>query len=991
MTLSAQRDLVMQSLALTDTSYSKSSSYSAFAGLAANASYGAEGMSVSYGINVSASDATSQSQTMAVNHAQTAVNGTGFVSLTSGRDTNLYGAEVSGGGIAAQVARNLNIVSDQDTETQSAAQTSWSFSATVGYGTASLSASYAKGDAYGNYASVTTTSGLFAGSSGYAVTVGGTTTLTAAALASSADASKNSLVTGALVTQNLTNSMNWKASYWGFSFSASNTGVSGIQPGLSQKQSGSSSGIAQATIAPGAVTILNAALQKSLTGKTPDQVIGALNRSATAQNKAANTLPGGLLQTLQNQADRSNALMAASSSTAKLVGDVSSMLKTSADRTVAALGPKEQNGTITPEEQQQLDAARLQASLWGEDGAARILVHGATQGVLAWLGGGFSLDAGLRGAGGAVFAAVLAPLLTKEAQKLLDGAGLGDPQTRAVLANLIGELAVTGIGSAFGNMGAVTAASVTINNYLTHKQMQELTDKLYEIGESCQIQLLCAERNAAATAEVLSYYSGLSVQNDNNLIQTCTSGSPADCQAAINDLTYFVQQQQAFFSSFGASQFNLPQAIGFGDAALLNALNAFNNSNNQGQNGPVIQDPKAFALRYMYEYNQYVAAFSATTSIMDAVAKVISAAPLAPELVSACATVASLSCATAVSQAVAMGDNIGKDLMQAAFGSSAQSPLTTALIAAGMSQEDAVKTMFLVNTGVVAVTLGQVGYQFASTGVANTAEEVAALNKTMADTGPNMAVSAGGPRYVASDVPVSGTTVQLTKDVTLSDGTVLPAGSLVTQVENGYKIVAADGTTSTIVTQALPGQILALGSSVPKNLTVLDLSQLSDSALDVSALRGILGPYVQGGRTADISVFAGSITDSAGDTLNYLSVSGQSWKGPGTATPIQVTIGNVDYNVLTADSGDMPAVTMPNRTNFNDAEQKFFSFLQSSGFQNQYGGQPLDIAIAVQNTSQTSIGMCPGCTTNAVTLATSNPWWIFTVYQGSTLLGKMKP
>ena len=403
-TLSAQRDLVMQSLALTDTSYSKSSSYSAFAGLAANASYGAEGMSVSYGINVSASDATSQSQTMAVNHAQTAVSGTGFVSLTSGRDTNLYGAEVSGGGIAAQVARNLNIVSDQDTESQSAAQTSWSFSATVGYGTASLSASYAKGDAYGNYASVTTTSGLFAGSSGYAVTVGGTTTLTAAALASSADASKNSLVTGALVTQNLTNSMNWKASYWGFSFSASNTGVSGIQPGLSQKQSGSSSGIAQATIAPGTVTILNAALQKSLTGKTPDQVIAALNRSATAQNKAANTLPGGLLQTLQNQADRSNALMAASSSTAKLVGDVSSMLKTSADQTVAALGPKEQNGTITPEEQQQLDAARLQASLWGEDGAARILVHGATQGVLAWLGGGFSLDAGLRGAGGAMAA-----------------------------------------------------------------------------------------------------------------------------------------------------------------------------------------------------------------------------------------------------------------------------------------------------------------------------------------------------------------------------------------------------------------------------------------------------------------------------------------------------------------------------------------------------------------------------------------------------------
>ena len=235
-TLSAQRDLVIQSLALTDTSYSKSSSWSAFAGLDANVSYGADGFSAKWGINVSASDTTTQSKSIAVNHAQTTVSGANWVTLASGRDTNLYGAEVSGGGITAQVARNLNIVSDQDTETQTASLTSWSFSATIGlYGSpSSLSASYAKGDAYGNYASVTTTSGLFAGSSGYAVTVGGTTTLTAAALGSTASASQNSLTTGALVTQNLTNSMNWKASYWGFSFSASNRrhgrGAAGAQP-----------------------------------------------------------------------------------------------------------------------------------------------------------------------------------------------------------------------------------------------------------------------------------------------------------------------------------------------------------------------------------------------------------------------------------------------------------------------------------------------------------------------------------------------------------------------------------------------------------------------------------------------------------------------------------------------------------------------------------------------------------------------------------------
>ena len=266
---------------------------------------------------------------------------------------------------------------------------------------------------------MTTTSGLFAGGGGYAVTVGGTTTLTGAALASTADASKNMLTTGALVTKDLTNSMSWKASYWGFSASVSTAGTGGVQPGLSQKTGGSSTGLAQATIAPGTVTIVNASLQKSLTGKTPDQVIAALNRSAAALNKAADKLPGTIAQTLQNQADRSNAMTAASSSTAKLVGDVATMFRDAAIKTIADTNAKKQNGTFKPEDQETIDAALAQLKLWDEGGEARALLHGATQGVLAWIGGGYSIDAGLRGAGGAIVASYLGPLAAQQAQKLL--------------------------------------------------------------------------------------------------------------------------------------------------------------------------------------------------------------------------------------------------------------------------------------------------------------------------------------------------------------------------------------------------------------------------------------------------------------------------------------------------------------------------------------------------------------------------------------------
>ena len=111
---------------------------------------------------------------------------------------------------------------------------------------------------------------------------------------------------------------------------------------------------------------------------------------------------------------------------------------------------------------------------------------------MAWIGGGYSLDAGLRGAGGAILASYLAPQAAQQARKLLKEAGLdSDPQTTATLAKFIGELAVTGMGAALGNAGAVTAASVYMNNYLKHKirkpgdkdELQELTDKLREAGD----------------------------------------------------------------------------------------------------------------------------------------------------------------------------------------------------------------------------------------------------------------------------------------------------------------------------------------------------------------------------------------------------------------------------------------------------------------------------------------------------------------------------
>ena len=88
-------------------------------------------------------------------------------------------------------------------------------------------------------------------------------------------------------------------------------------------------------------------------------------------------------------------------------------------------------------------------------------LHGATQGALASLGGGYSLDAGLRGAGGAIITASLGTLVANKVQKLLNEAGLGDGSpTTGQLASLIAEVAITGFASSLGNLSALTAASV---------------------------------------------------------------------------------------------------------------------------------------------------------------------------------------------------------------------------------------------------------------------------------------------------------------------------------------------------------------------------------------------------------------------------------------------------------------------------------------------------------------------------------------------------
>lgn len=146
------------------------------------------------------------------------------LSLSSGRDTVLSGAQALGDKIKVDAGRDLSISSLQDTDDyhswqkDSSAGASFTFGSMTG--SASLSMSQTKIDS--EYASVGEQSGLFAGDKGFDINVGKHTQLNGGVIASTADSIKNQLSTGTLGWDAIDNEAEYKACRrWGGSRHAS--------------------------------------------------------------------------------------------------------------------------------------------------------------------------------------------------------------------------------------------------------------------------------------------------------------------------------------------------------------------------------------------------------------------------------------------------------------------------------------------------------------------------------------------------------------------------------------------------------------------------------------------------------------------------------------------------------------------------------------------------------------------------------------------------
>ncbi|EPO4110281.1 hemagglutinin repeat-containing protein [Enterobacter cloacae] len=258
--LVAANDIVLGGAASTQQTTGKNSSSGGGAGVSIGG--GKSGYGIGVFANVNASKGSEKGDGTA--WTETTLDSGGTVSMTSGRDAILNGAQVSGDKIVADIGRDLWMSSQQDsndyksTQNSTAAGGSFSFGSMTGSGYISASQDKMKS----TYDSVQEQTGLFAGDGGFDVTVGRRTQLDGAVIASTATADKNSLDTGTLGFRDIHNEADYKVSHSGVSLSGGGDfggdAFKGNLPGGVVSAAGSSGhaeGTTQAAVGEGNITI----------------------------------------------------------------------------------------------------------------------------------------------------------------------------------------------------------------------------------------------------------------------------------------------------------------------------------------------------------------------------------------------------------------------------------------------------------------------------------------------------------------------------------------------------------------------------------------------------------------------------------------------------------------------------------------------------------------------------------------------------------------
>ncbi|HFT3927132.1 TPA: contact-dependent inhibition toxin CdiA [Escherichia coli] len=264
--LDAANDVLLSGAANTQKTTGRNSSSGGGVGVSIGAGGNGAGISVFASVNA----AKGSEKGNGTEWTETSIDSGKTVTINSGRDTVLNGAQVNGNRIIADVGHDLLISSQQDTskydskQTSVAAGGSFTFGSMTGSGYIAASRDKMKS----RFDSVAEQTGMFAGDGGFDITVGRHTQLDGAVIASTATPDKNHLDTGTLGFSDLHNEADYKVSHSGISLSGGGSfgdKFQGNMPGgmiSAGGHSGHAEGTTQAAVAEGTITIRDRDNQK---------------------------------------------------------------------------------------------------------------------------------------------------------------------------------------------------------------------------------------------------------------------------------------------------------------------------------------------------------------------------------------------------------------------------------------------------------------------------------------------------------------------------------------------------------------------------------------------------------------------------------------------------------------------------------------------------------------------------------------------------------
>lgn len=464
--------------------------------------FGLGGSQNGFTIEIAASAARGEMQGNGTTHQATQVEAGNQLSLTSGRDTTLQGAQAMGDSVLADIGRDLTLTSSQDRQYYDQKDQNGGFGVSLCipplcFGASSGSVSYGQTDIHNNYNSTTQQTGIAAGAGGYQINVGNHTQLDGAVIASTADPLKNLLSTESLAVTDLSNHANYSGTSFGGSagFSGSigdqsNGGANpgaptetqwnrpGASPSLGVPQGDSATSVTRSDISAGTVVVRNGdtSALDGLERKASELQQEGLANKFDAEKVQHDLVAGQLASQLAFRAagDVAEALTSKyrdaqkAAATADLI--LASATATEAERAAAQVLLEKANETIAQNQ--------AQYDLWKDGGTAKTILHAVTGLVVAGAANA-DLLSGALGAG---------------------AAELGRPLTDSE-SFWIRQLVSAAIGSAAGEAGAATALAGEQHNRQLHpNEVRWIKDKAAAYAEVCGCSVADAEKRLFAEA-----------------------------------------------------------------------------------------------------------------------------------------------------------------------------------------------------------------------------------------------------------------------------------------------------------------------------------------------------------------------------------------------------------------------------------------------------------------------------------------------------------